>query len=234
VSRPEVVLVTGASTGIGRATALAAAAAGCTVVAGMRTPQPLGGAEVLALDVTDPASVAAAVTSTVDRYGRLDALVNNAGIANTAFTLELAELDAIRANLEVNLFGVLAMTKAALPHLRATGGRVLTIGSVRGVIGQPFNEAYSAAKFAVEGYLEALAPVAAAVGVRVCVIEPAAVLDTAFVASSPLDPAALLAAAGPYAPAFRAYREFVATGAVEGAQTAAEVAAVVVATLTDD
>ncbi|MFG2041114.1 SDR family NAD(P)-dependent oxidoreductase [Dactylosporangium sp. NPDC048998] len=227
-----VVLVTGASTGIGRATALAAAAAGFTVVAGMRKPTDLDGVDVRELDVTDPDSVAACVGAVLAAHGRLDAVVNNAGIANNAFTLERASLDAIRANLEVNLFGVLAVTRAALPHLRATRGRVVTVGSVRGVIGQPFNEAYSAAKFAVEGYLEALAPTAAAVGVTICIVEPAAVLDTAFVASSPLDPAALLASAGPYADAFRAYRRFVASGAVEGAQTAAEVAAVIVAALT--
>ncbi|MGI5242453.1 SDR family NAD(P)-dependent oxidoreductase [Dactylosporangium sp. CA-139066] len=230
MSPPRVVLVTGASTGIGRATALAAAAAGWTVLAGMRKPGDLPGTQVVPLDVTDPATVDAAL-STVDR---LDAVVNNAGIANNAFTLEQASLEAIRANLEVNFFGVLTVTKAALPLLRASRGRLLTIGSVRGVIGQPFNEAYSAAKFAIEGYLEALAPTLATLGVTTCMIEPAAVLDTSFVASSPLDPAALLAAAGPYTDAFAAYRRFVASGAIEAAQTAAEVAAVVVEALTAD
>jgi NAD(P)-dependent dehydrogenase (short-subunit alcohol dehydrogenase family) len=230
MSPPRVVLVTGASSGIGRATALAAAASGWTVVAGMRRPADLPGARVVALDVTDPASVDAVIS----RLDRLDAVVNNAGIANNAFTLEQASPDAIRANLEVNFFGVLTVTRAALPLLRASRGRLLAIGSVRGVIGQPFNEAYSAAKAAVEGYLEALAPTLATLGVRVSIVEPAAVLDTAFVASSPLDPAALLRTAGPYADAFAAYRRFVASGATEGAQTAAEVAAVVLAVLHAD
>jgi NAD(P)-dependent dehydrogenase (short-subunit alcohol dehydrogenase family) len=174
------------------------------------------------------------VRAVVERYGRLDALVNNAGVAGSNPTLELCDLDDLRSNLEVNFFGPVALSRAALPHLRASRGRLITISSVRGVIGQPFNEGYSAAKFAIEGYMEALAPVAAQVGVTVSLIEPAAVLDTEFVAnSSGPDPATMLAESGPYIPAFRAYREWVRTGAVEGAQTAREVAAVVVRTLTE-
>nr|BFE57093.1 SDR family oxidoreductase [Dactylosporangium thailandense] len=216
------VLVTGASTGIGRATALALAAAGWTVHAGMREPVELPGTRVVPLDVTDQSSVDACLGA----LDRLDAVVNNAGVSGTPGTLEQASLEAVRAVLEVNLFGVLAVTKAALPLLRASRGRVVTVGSVRGAIGQPFNEAYSAAKFAVEGYLEALAPTAAAAGVTVCVVEPAAVLGTAFVKPVPVrvEP--------PYAEAFTAYRRFVTSGAVEGAQTPAEVAAVIVDALT--
>jgi NAD(P)-dependent dehydrogenase (short-subunit alcohol dehydrogenase family) len=137
--------------------------------------------------------------------------------------------------MEVNFFGVLATSRAVMPYLRATRGRLITISSVRGVIGQPFNEGYSAAKFAIEGFMEALAPVAAQVGVAVSLIEPAAVLDTEFVNnSSGPDPATLLAESGPYEPAFRAYREWVRTGAIEGAQVAADVAEVVVRALTDE
>ena len=131
----------------------------------------------------------------------------------------------------MNFFGVVATSRAAMPHLRATRGRLLTVSSVRGVLGQPFNEAYSAAKFAVEGFMEALAPVAASVGVTVSLIEPAAVLDTSFVASSTLRPGPVLASSGPYEPAFRAYRSWVASGAVEGAQTSSEVASVIVEAL---
>src|SRR5215475_4407379 len=133
-------------------------------------------------------------------------------------------MDVLRRSMEVNFFGVITMSRAAMPHLRATRGRVVTISSVRGVIGQPFNEAYSAAKFAVEGFMEALAPVAAEVGVRVSLIEPAAVLDTAFITNARPDPAAMLASAGPYGPAYQAYRGWVATGAIECAQMAEEVA----------
>src|SRR5450759_3694717 len=77
--------------------------------------------------------------------------------------------------MEVNFFGVVAVTEAAMPHLRASGGRVFTVSSVRGAVGQPFNEASCAAKFAVEGFLESLAPVAATVGVGVAIVEPGAV-----------------------------------------------------------
>jgi NAD(P)-dependent dehydrogenase (short-subunit alcohol dehydrogenase family) len=231
------VIITGCSTGIGRATAIAAARAGFPVVATVRRPCPELDAAGVPLDVrelelTDPASVAALVAGVVDTYGGIDALVNNAGIANSSPTLEFADLDAIRHTLEVNFFGVLALSRAVMPHLRAAGGRLITVGSVRGVIGQPFNESYSAAKFAVEGFMEALAPVAARVGVTVTMVEPAAVLDTSFVASSTLDPETVLATAGPYEPAFRAYRDWVASGAVASAQTAAEVADVIVGVLT--
>jgi NAD(P)-dependent dehydrogenase (short-subunit alcohol dehydrogenase family) len=237
----RVVLVTGASSGIGLATAVAAARAGFTTVGTVRS----GAARLLAaaaaarvtvdvrqLELTSAESIESCVDDVVRTHGRLDALVNNAGIANSSPTLELSTMHTLREQFEVNFFGVVATSRAAMPHLRATRGRLLTVSSVRGVLGQPFNEAYSASKFAVEGFMEALGPVAASVGVTVSLIEPAAVLDTSFVASSTLDPVSLLAASGPYEPAFRAYRRWVASGAVEGAQTAAEVAAVIVAALT--
>jgi NAD(P)-dependent dehydrogenase (short-subunit alcohol dehydrogenase family) len=239
----RVVLVTGASSGIGLATAIAAARAGFTTVGTVRT----GGARLLAaaaaarvsidvrqLELTSQPSIESCVDGVVSTHGRLDAVVNNAGIANSSPTLELSTMELLRTQMEVNFLGVVATSQAAMAHLRATRGRLLTVSSVRGVLGQPFNEAYSASKFAVEGFMESLAPVAAAVGVRVSLIEPAAVLDTSFVASSTLDPAAVLAASGPYEPAFRAYRRWVASGAVEGAQTAAEVAAVIIDALTCD
>ncbi|MFC7547907.1 SDR family NAD(P)-dependent oxidoreductase [Plantactinospora sp. GCM10030261] len=237
------VLVTGASSGIGRATALAAARAGFVTVGTVRDPADAASLRAAAdgvrldvrrLDVTDPDSVANCVAGVVRTHGRLDALVNNAGIANAGHTLERNDMAVIRANMEVNFFGVVSMSRAALPHLRFARGRLVTISSVRGVIGQPFNEAYSAAKFAVEGFMEGLAPVAAEVGVTVSVIEPAAVLDSAFVANARIDPAELLATAGPYATAFRAYRDYVRSGAVAGAQTSAEVAEVVLRVLTEE
>jgi NAD(P)-dependent dehydrogenase (short-subunit alcohol dehydrogenase family) len=134
--------------------------------------------------------------------------------------------------MEVNYFGVVALTKAVMPHLRASSGRVITVSSVGGVIGQPFNDAYCAAKFAVEGFMEALAPVAATVGVRVVVIEPGAVASS-FVANAGLDPAAALAAAGPYGPALTAYLNRTGT-AFAAAQTPDEAAAVIVEALNAD
>ena len=237
------VLVTGASSGIGLATAIAAARAGFTPIGTVRRPdgdlalreaaEKAGVCvDVVSLELTDPASIEACVRSVVALHGRLDAVVNNAGVAAIAPTVELSTMDSLRASMEVNFFGVVALTRAAMPHLRASRGRLVTVSSVRGVIGQPFNECYSAAKFAVEGFMEALAPVAAEVGVTVSLVEPAAVLDTAFIANAHADPAALLAAAGPYADAYRAYRRWVGTGAVESAQVAADVAEVVVCALT--
>jgi NAD(P)-dependent dehydrogenase (short-subunit alcohol dehydrogenase family) len=239
------VLITGASSGIGLACAVAAARAGLTTVATVRRP---GGGravreaaeragvtvDVAGLDVTAPGSAEECVRAVIARHGRLDALVNNAGDAGQRATLELGTMAALRACMEVNFFGVAAVSRAALPHLRASQGRLITISSVRGVIGQPFNECYSSAKFAVEGLMEALAPVAAEVGVTVSLVEPAAVLDTAFITNAPGDLPEMLSTASPYAAAFEAYRGWVRTGAVEDAQTAAEVAEVVVRGLTGD
>ena len=235
----SVLIVTGASSGIGLATAVAAAQAGFTVVATVRDLARSSAlvdaaaaaaveVDVRRLDVIDQKSVRACVGGVMESYGRIDALVNNAGAAHVS-TLELDTLEEVRATLEVNFFGVVAMSREALPHLRASGGRLVAVTSVGGVIGQPFNEAYCAAKFAVEGYLEALAPVAATVGVRVSVIEPGAVAS-AFVANAGLDPEAMLAAAGPYAPALAGYLERTA-GAFAHAQSSEDAAAVVVDTL---
>jgi NAD(P)-dependent dehydrogenase (short-subunit alcohol dehydrogenase family) len=241
-SAPEpgsVLLVTGASSGIGLATAVAAAQAGFTVVATVRDPdraEALTGAaaaagvevDVRRLDVTDAESVARCVAGLLATYGRLDALVNNAGAAHVS-TVEIDSMDAIRATLEVNFFGVVAMSRAAMPHLRASGGRLVTISSVGGIVGQPFNEAYCAAKFAVEGFMESLAPVAATVGVKVSVVEPGAVASS-FVANAGLDLPTMLAAAGPYAPALMGYAGHVGASFAK-AQTSEDAAAVIVSTL---
>lgn len=188
----SILLITGTSSGIGLASAVAAARAGFTVVATMRDPDRsaalLAAAshagvtlDVQPLDVTDPASIDACVSYVEATYGRLDALLNNAGAGHLG-TIELESVDDVRGVMEVNFFGVVAMTRAVMPLLRASGGRVVTVSSVGGVVGQPFNEAYCAAKFAVEGFMESLTPVAATVGVRVSVIEPGAV-TTEFVAN---------------------------------------------------
>ncbi|MFK0292822.1 SDR family oxidoreductase [Streptomyces sp. NPDC090442] len=212
----KTVLITGTSSGIGLATALATAQAGWTTIATMRDTDKAqallqaaaenGVADrihVKRLDVVDPESITACLDEVIAEHGRLDALVNNAGAAQIG-TIELMPLDDVRTTMEVNFFGVVATTRAALPHLRAAQGRVITVTSVGGVVGQPFNEAYCAAKFAVEGFMESLAPVAATVGVDVTVVEPGAVASE-FVANLGLDIPAQLAEAGPYAPALKAY-----------------------------
>ncbi|MEU4345874.1 SDR family NAD(P)-dependent oxidoreductase [Streptomyces sp. NPDC023838] len=236
------VVITGTSSGIGLAAAVAAARAGWQTVATMRDPlradalmeaaAEAGVSDLLQvkrLDVTDPGSVAACLDEVVAEHGRLDAVINNAG-AGAVGTVEQDGMAPVRAAMEVNYFGVVEVTRAALPHLRASKGRVITVTSVGGVIGQPFNEAYCAAKFAVEGFMESLAPVAATVGVHVTVVEPGAVASE-FVASQELDIPALLAAAGPYAPALRAYVDRTLKS-FAAAQTPAEAAAPVIEALT--
>jgi len=196
---PGTVLITGTSSGIGLQAAVAAARSGHTVVATMRT---LEGARALRdasatagvtldirrLDVTEPGSITEVIAHMLDRYGRIDAVVNNAGAGHVG-TIENEGLDVVRAVMEVNFFGVVSVTRAALPHLRQSRGRLITVTSVGGVVGQPFSEAYCAAKFAVEGFMESLAPVAATAGVSVTVVEPGAVASS-FVDNVGLDPRA--------------------------------------------
>lgn len=236
-----VLLVTGTSSGIGLATALAGARAGYRTVATVRDPDRTDGLRAAAdeagveldvrrLDVTEPGSAETCVAEVVAAHGRLDAVVNNAGTGHVG-TLETDDPADVRQMMEVNFFGVLAVSRAALPHLRASGGHLVTISSIGGVVGQPFNEAYCAAKFAVEGYMESLAPVAAQVGVRVAVVEPGAV-SSAFFANAGVDPAALLAAAGPYAPALSAYLDRVTRHFAGTAQSPEDAAAVVLGVLT--
>ncbi|MFD9594083.1 SDR family NAD(P)-dependent oxidoreductase [Kitasatospora sp. NPDC059973] len=238
-----VLLVTGASSGIGLATAVTAAGAGFRTVAAVREPgradalraaaDRAGAAvDVRRLDVTDADSVTTCLDEVRGAYGRLDAVVNNAGVSNSDPTLEMSTAAALRANLEVNFFGVVAVSRAAMPLLRAARGRLVTIGSVHGVVGQPFNEAYCAAKFAVEGFMESLAPVAAAHGVQVSVVVPGFVPDTAFGVFPDIDRSTLLAASGPYAGTFADYLDRLGAQGWEAAgQPAREVAEVVVRTL---
>jgi NAD(P)-dependent dehydrogenase (short-subunit alcohol dehydrogenase family) len=240
----KTVLITGASSGIGLAAAVGAAQAGWHTIATMRDPgkadtlraaaDKAGVAdriEVEQLDVVDPASVTQCFERVIAAHGKLDALINNAG-AGRLGTVERSDMQAYRDVMEVNYFGVVQATKAAMPHLRAAGGRVITVTSVGGVVGQPFNEAYCAAKFAVEGFMESLAPVAATVGVSVTVIEPGAVTSE-FVANQRADVAAFAAEVGLYAPALEAYLGH-ARQAFSAAQTSEEAAAPIVAALTAD
>ncbi|MEU6404967.1 SDR family NAD(P)-dependent oxidoreductase [Streptomyces sp. NPDC046985] len=240
----KTVLITGTSSGIGLETALGAARAGWRVVATMRDVGKAGALneaaaaagvaeriEVRRLDVTEPASAQECVSAVVADHGALHAVINNAGSGHVG-TLEADGVEVARRVMEVNFFGVLNTTAAALPHLRAAGGRVIAVSSVGGVVGQPFNEAYCAAKFAVEGYFEALAPVAATVGVGVTLVEPGAVASE-FVANVgiPDDRAAMAERLGAYAPAMDAYLTRTA-GAFAAAQSAQDAAAAVVAALT--
>ena len=170
-------LITGCSAGFGRALAAAALAAGDRVVATARRPETLadlGATRTAALDVTDHAQAGRVVAETVRELGRLDVVVNNAGHGSVGAVEELT-LDELRALMEVMFFGAVAVTKAALPHLRARGsGTIVQISSMGGQVTMPGFGAYCAAKFALEGLSEALAAEVAPFGLRVLIVEPGA------------------------------------------------------------
>jgi len=178
------ILITGTSSGLGLALAVQAAKAGHDVTATMRDTgkraaldAALAGAGVSAtvaqLDVQDTASVEAAVEATVARTGRLDVLVNNAGAGFVRSTEQASEAD-IAWVMDVNYMGVVRCTKAAMPHMRRQrAGHILTVSSVGGLVGQPFNEIYCGAKFGVEGYMEAMASyITPSFGVHFTLLEP--------------------------------------------------------------
>jgi NAD(P)-dependent dehydrogenase (short-subunit alcohol dehydrogenase family) len=173
--RPPVVLVTGASSGIGKACAEHLAARGFRVF-GTQRRVPNGGAagpvEMIALDVDNDASVTRAIADVVARAGRIDAVVNNAGHAITG-AVEDTGIDEARAQLETNFFGVLRVCRAVLPIMRAQGGgHIINISSLAGVLGLPFSGLYSASKFALEGMSESLRHEVRPFGIRVVLIEP--------------------------------------------------------------
>jgi NAD(P)-dependent dehydrogenase (short-subunit alcohol dehydrogenase family) len=175
----KVWFITGAGRGMGTDIAKAALAAGHAVVATGRNPekvtQTVGENEDLLavrLDVTDPADAAAAIQAAVDRFGRIDVLVNNAGNFYAGFFEEITP-DDFRAQIETTMFGPMNVTRAALPVLRAQGsGLLVTISSTAGLAGGEFLTAYAASKFGVEGWAESLAPEVAPFGIRTMIVEP--------------------------------------------------------------
>jgi NADP-dependent 3-hydroxy acid dehydrogenase YdfG len=168
------VLITGASKGIGRAIAVEAAARGHRVVATARDPRTLADLDVaarLALDVTDPASIAAAV----DAAGEVDTLVSNAGVIFYA-AVEATPPEELATLFDRNTLGALRVAQAVLPAMRARGrGRLLFMSSVVGRVVLPPNAAYAATKWALEGLVEALAIETAPLGLDVALLEPGAV-----------------------------------------------------------
>jgi NAD(P)-dependent dehydrogenase (short-subunit alcohol dehydrogenase family) len=169
-------LVTGVSSGIGRATATLLSGRGFRVFGTMRRPNEtsgrLGDVELLRLDVRDEESVRACVQTVVDRAGRIDALVNNAGYTLIA-SLEETSIEEAKEVFETNFFGVLRMNQAVLPIMRGQGyGRIANVGSVVGFLPAPYQGIYSASKHALEGYSESLDHEVRQFGIRVSVIEP--------------------------------------------------------------
>jgi NAD(P)-dependent dehydrogenase (short-subunit alcohol dehydrogenase family) len=173
-------MITGSSRGLGRAFTAAALEAGHPVAATARNVNDLSdlrqkyGNQVLplALDVTDEAQAQLAVEATIQTFGQLDVLVNNAGYGNVA-PIEDTSIEEFRAQIETNLFGVIILTKAVLPHFRAQGsGHFIQVTSIAGRIGPAGRAPYAAAKWGVEGFSESLAKEVAPFGVKVTIVEP--------------------------------------------------------------
>ncbi|MEN2709895.1 SDR family oxidoreductase [Sphingomonas sp. NPDC092331] len=174
----KTILITGTSSGLGRATARLFQAKGWNVVATMRDPASeteltqLANILVTRLDVQDVASIAAAVAAGLARFGRIDALINNAGYGAYG-PLEATPLESIRRQYDVNVLGLMATIKALLPHFRTNrGGTIVNISSMGGRIAFPTGSLYHGTKFAVEGLSEALQYELAPLGVRMKLVEP--------------------------------------------------------------
>ena len=167
-------IVTGASSGIGKATAAALVRAGFKVFGTSRRPAVNGpnGVSMLVCDVTSEESIKKLVSDVLQQAGRIDLLVNNAGMGLFGGAEE-SSVDQVRALFDVNLFGVMRMTNAVLPFMRRNGGgHIINISSVLGFIPAPYSAHYGATKHAIEGYSESLDHETRAFGVRVSLIEP--------------------------------------------------------------
>ncbi len=172
------ILITGASSGIGRTTALHFQAQGWNVVATMRSPEKetefnaLDNVLVTRIDVTDSESIDAAVAAGIDRFGQIDVLLNNAGYGAYG-PLEAFPMENIERQFDTNVIGLLAVTKALLPHFRANrSGTIINVSSIGGQMTFPLGTLYHGTKFAVEGLSEALHYELEAFGVKVKIIEP--------------------------------------------------------------
>ena len=175
-SPKRVALVTGASSGIGEATAKRLAAAGYKVYGTSRRGAQPGqhNFQMLSLDVTRDESVEAVVAELMRLEGRIDLLVNNAGFGVAPAGAEESSIEQAKAIFETNFFGLVRMTRAVVPHMRRQGsGRIVNIGSVLGFLPMPYGALYSATKHAIEGYSESLDHELRTRGIRVSVIEPA-------------------------------------------------------------
>ena len=178
-SEGKVLLITGAGRGMGTDIAKAALAAGYKTVATGRdikkVTEAVGASDnllVVKLDVTNPGDARAAVKDTLEKFGRIDVLVNNAGNFYAGFFEEITP-ENFRAQIETNLFGPVNVTRSVLPVMRKQrSGLIVTISSTGGIVGQAFVSAYSASKFGVEGWMESLAPEVEPFGIRTMLVDP--------------------------------------------------------------
>ena len=242
----KIALVTGTSSGIGTSAAVLFAREGFITVATVRdldqakALRERAGRDGVALDirrldVCDQASVDECTREVLAQYGKVDVLVNNAGAGHKG-TLEQISVEEIRQNLDVNFFGPVRVTRALLPAMRVAGsGRIITVTSLNSVLGVPFNDAYNASKFAVEGLMEGLAPVVARFGVRVSMIEPGPV-RTEFFATRDRAHAARATSGShdPSQPLLDAYDRAVLARVSGPAQTGDEVARTILEAATTD
>ena len=175
MTQPTVVLVTGVSSGIGRATAQLFAQQGCQVFGTVRKlskATPLPGVQLIEMDVSDQGSVQRGIQSVMSSAKRIDVLVNNAGVAMLG-AAEETSIDEAKWMFDTNVFGILRTSQAVLPHMRAQrSGRIVNVSSVLGFLPAPYMGLYSAAKHAVEGMSETLDHEVRQFGVRVSLVEP--------------------------------------------------------------
>src|SRR5215208_6317003 len=213
VETGRVALVTGASVGIGEAAARALVGAGFTVYGTSRRAaagETRDGVVLLPLDVTDDESVAGVVRGVLERSGRIDVLVNNAGVG-VAGAAEESSIEQARALFETNVFGAMRMTRAVLPHMREQGsGRIINVSSIVGLIPVPFMALYASSKHALEGYSESVDHEVREHGVRVLLVQPG-FTKTGFDAS--------LAAADQPLPFYAERRAIVDAGLAESLQS---------------
>jgi NAD(P)-dependent dehydrogenase (short-subunit alcohol dehydrogenase family) len=238
------VLITGTSTGVGFESALLFAQNGYKVYASMRSPEKAKAfaerienegldIEIIKLDVTDVNTIKTSVEKIIEKDGKIDILVNNAG-AGFAKTTEQASIQEIKWVTDVNYLGTVYCTQAVLPHMRTQQwGQIINVTSVGGLVGQPFNELYCGAKFAVEGYMEALATyIAEPFNIKISNVEPGGI-TTEFMNSAIANTAVEgQLASGEYLPIFDKYLGGIQKRAAESTtqtyQTGKEVAEMII------
>lgn len=187
----QVVLITGASSGFGKSTAQMLSEQGHVVYGTSRKSSGnMGNVKMMVVDVTDTDSIQHAINKIISEQGRIDVLINNAGIG-IGGALELATDQEIRVQMNTNFFGVVNMCKTVLPFMRKVRkGKIINISSIGGIMGIPYQGFYSASKFAVEGYSESLALEVHPFDIKVCLVEPGD-FNTGFTANRNLSEATL-------------------------------------------
>jgi NAD(P)-dependent dehydrogenase (short-subunit alcohol dehydrogenase family) len=197
------VIITGTSSGFGRETAKLFASKGWNVIASMRNPEKeselsaINNVLVVQLDVQDPESIHTAISKGIEKFAKIDVLVNNAGFGLMGI-FESSDRDQVQKQFDVNVFGMMDVTRALIPHFRTNGGgAIINISSFGGQVSLPIASLYNASKYAVEGFSESLAYELSAINVAVKIIEPGGVhtnfgTSLNFIANPPAEYSALI------------------------------------------